>query len=73
MLRVPYSYELIIGGYGNTKFGLYLNGSILQEFDYLDMLDCDEFRRYWVSWEDAQLMVCLSILYISFLKFVKQG
>ncbi len=55
--RFPVSYEVVLGSYANTKVSVLLGSAVVAETDAAALLDCDDMRRFWVSWKDGALTV----------------
>ncbi len=53
------SVEIVIGGNDNTKSVIRDGGEgeIVVEAVTLNILDGDEFRPFWVSWDDGKVVV----------------
>ena len=48
-------FQIVIGGYGNMRTDLRRGpqGQILRQVNTDKILNCQEYRQYWVSWKDA--------------------
>ena len=45
------AYEIIIGGYSNTRSDIRLMGNETKvTAESIDVMNCNEFRKFWVSW-----------------------
>ena len=54
------SYEVVIGGWQNSKSAIRkfpLESPPSFQMDTPDILDCGEFRQFWVSWLDGDVRV----------------
>jgi len=51
------TYEIIIGGNGNQNSFIrdYSTGGEKQRVETPDIMDCNNFRAFWVSWEDHRI------------------
>ena len=54
-------HEVVIGGWQNTKSVIYkdtVNNETVAEKDTLKILDCSEFRDFWIRWDtNGDIMV----------------
>ena len=70
------SVEIVIGGNDNTKSVIRDGGEgeIVVEAVTLNILDGDEFRPFWVSWDDGKVVVriFLTVVHISWKQNVKK-
>ena len=46
--------QIEIGGFENTRSGILLGvrGQWMVQVDSPGIVDCDEFRPFWISWQD---------------------
>ncbi len=58
--------EIVIGGNDNTKSVIRDGGEgeVVVEAVTLNILDGDEFRPFWISWDDGKVVVSFSGVYI---------
>jgi hypothetical protein len=53
-----YTREVLLGGWGNTKSAIYTkNNQTGVEKDTTGILDCEDFRQFWIRWESGVLSV----------------
>ena len=60
-----HSFEVIIGGWGNSESAIkrVLTWATLVRVPTPQILDCDNFRTFWVSWENGVLEVGVGDLF----------
>jgi len=53
------TYELVIGGWNNTRSAIRYGGRgpVVVQADTPTVLDSEDFRAFWVSWESDILQV----------------
>ncbi len=59
-------YEIVLGGYGNTQSDIRkpLSGGVQASAQTLNILNCEQFRVFWISWspEDKTIRVGSGII-----------
>ena len=53
------TYEIVIGGWGNSKAVIRraVQGKPVSEVTIPDLLHCSEFRQFWISWYNGEIVV----------------
>ncbi|CAD5121951.1 DgyrCDS10412 [Dimorphilus gyrociliatus] len=52
-----FTYQIIFGGNDNTKIQIFKANNLVKEKTQVDMLSCDEFHYFWITWSDNMLKV----------------